>query len=156
MVIGKLIPFVIIGVVDVALVLAVSQVVFGVPFRGSVFLLFAASLLFLASTLGRGSWICGSSLRRLRVSAPGSYCSQRPGSGSGAPDSHRRRGQYECPRGRHSGGHVDPIAWSTAIVRSHQAICISAAATPKSIVVAISSQASDGISSEPAPSWKPS
>jgi ABC-2 type transport system permease protein len=54
MVIGKLIPFVIIGVVDVALVLAVSQVVFGVPFRGSVFLLFAASLLFLASTLGLG------------------------------------------------------------------------------------------------------
>jgi ABC-2 type transport system permease protein len=54
MVIGKLIPFVIIGVVDVALVLAVSQVVFGVPFRGSAFLLFAASLLFLASTLGLG------------------------------------------------------------------------------------------------------
>lgn len=56
-IIGKLIPFVIIGIVDIALVLIVARFVFAVPFRGSVLLLFAASLLFLASTLGLGLFI---------------------------------------------------------------------------------------------------
>ena len=54
LIIGKLVPFIVIGVVDIALVLVVSQVVFAVPFRGSTVLLFGASLLFLASTLGLG------------------------------------------------------------------------------------------------------
>jgi ABC-2 type transport system permease protein len=54
MIIGKLIPFVIIGFVDVLLVIAVSRFLFRVPFEGSVALLLAMSLLFLATTLGLG------------------------------------------------------------------------------------------------------
>lgn len=54
MIIGKLIPFVIIGIVDVVLVLIVSRFVFAIPFRGSIVLLFFASILFLASTLSLG------------------------------------------------------------------------------------------------------
>jgi ABC-2 type transport system permease protein len=54
MVAGKLIPFVVIGMIDIVLVFLVSQVVFAVPFRGSLILLFGASVLFLGSTLGLG------------------------------------------------------------------------------------------------------
>jgi ABC-2 type transport system permease protein len=54
LIIGKLIPFVIIGFVDVLLVIAVSRFLFRVPFVGSVALLLAMSLLFLATTLGLG------------------------------------------------------------------------------------------------------
>ncbi len=54
MIIGKLIPFVIIGFVDVLLVIAVSRFLFRVPFEGSVVLLLAMSLIFLATTLGLG------------------------------------------------------------------------------------------------------
>lgn len=57
MIIGKLIPFIIIGIIDILLVLFVAKFVFSVPFRGSVLVLFAASLLFLASTLGLGLFI---------------------------------------------------------------------------------------------------
>ncbi|MEX2443472.1 MAG: ABC transporter permease [Alkalispirochaeta sp.] len=57
MVAGKLLPFVIIGLVDIVLVFIVSRVVFAVPFRGSFTLLFAASFLFLGSTLGLGLFI---------------------------------------------------------------------------------------------------
>jgi ABC-2 type transport system permease protein len=54
MVAGKLIPFVVIGMIDIVLVFLVSQAVFAVPFRGSLILLFGASVLFLGSTLGLG------------------------------------------------------------------------------------------------------
>jgi ABC-2 type transport system permease protein len=54
MIIGKLIPFVIIGFVDVLLVIGVSRFVFRVPFEGSVPLLLGMSVLFLATTLGLG------------------------------------------------------------------------------------------------------
>lgn len=54
MIIGKLIPFVIIGFVDVLLVIGVSRFLFQVPFEGSVILLLSMSLLFLATTLGLG------------------------------------------------------------------------------------------------------
>jgi ABC-2 type transport system permease protein len=54
LIIGKLIPFVIIGFVDVLLVIAVSRFLFRVPFVGSAALLLAMSLLFLATTLGLG------------------------------------------------------------------------------------------------------
>ncbi len=54
LIIGKLIPFVIIGFVDVLLVIGVSRFLFDVPFRGSVLLLLAMSVVFLATTLGLG------------------------------------------------------------------------------------------------------
>lgn len=52
--VGKLAPFVLIGLVDVLIVLGVALFWFEVPFRGSVLFLFGVSLLFLMSTLGLG------------------------------------------------------------------------------------------------------
>ena len=52
--IGKLIPYVIIGFIDAGLVLFVGIYWFKVPFRGSILLLFFGAALFLMSTLGMG------------------------------------------------------------------------------------------------------
>lgn len=54
LILGKLIPFVIIGLLDTLLVIFLSQSVLGVPFRGSVPLLLALTFLFLLNTLGLG------------------------------------------------------------------------------------------------------
>jgi ABC-2 type transport system permease protein len=51
---GKLLPFVLIGFGEVTLVLAAVVLVFGVPLRGSLLLLYVLSGLFLFSTLGMG------------------------------------------------------------------------------------------------------
>jgi len=51
---GKLLPFLIIGILDVLLVTGVSVWLFKVPIRGSVWLLFGLSLIFMMSTLGLG------------------------------------------------------------------------------------------------------
>ena len=52
--IGKLFPFVVIGLVDTWLITALARGVFGVPLRGSLALLSAMTLLFLLNTLGLG------------------------------------------------------------------------------------------------------
>jgi len=52
--VGKLAPFAIIGIIDVFLVTAVTVFGFGVPLRGSFALLLGLSTLFLLSTLGIG------------------------------------------------------------------------------------------------------
>ncbi|HXF99725.1 MAG TPA: ABC transporter permease [Bacteroidota bacterium] len=54
---GKLIPFVVIGFVDALLVLAVAHYWFEVPLAGSVALLFGLSAIFLLTTLGLGLFI---------------------------------------------------------------------------------------------------
>ena len=54
---GKLLPYIVIGVVDVAVTLLAGLVIFGVPFRGSVLLLGIMTLLFLAGALGLGIFI---------------------------------------------------------------------------------------------------
>jgi ABC-2 type transport system permease protein len=54
---GKLLPYALIGVIDVVLVLAVALLWFEVPMRGSVGLLFAMSLVYLMTTLGLGLFI---------------------------------------------------------------------------------------------------
>jgi ABC-2 type transport system permease protein len=51
---GKTLPFAVVGLVDVALVTTVALLVFQVPFRGSVLLLFLCSALFLMTSLGAG------------------------------------------------------------------------------------------------------
>ena len=51
---GKLLPFTVIGVVDILLVIGASRVIFGLDIAGSFFLLFAFSLVFLFSSLGLG------------------------------------------------------------------------------------------------------
>ncbi|MEM9189440.1 MAG: ABC transporter permease [Myxococcota bacterium] len=53
-VIGKLLPYMVIGALAVLLSLAVGMWVFDVPFRGSAFALSVLSLLFLAGMLGQG------------------------------------------------------------------------------------------------------
>jgi ABC-2 type transport system permease protein len=51
---GKALPFAIVGLIDVALVTAVALLIFHVPFRGSPLLLLACSILYLMTTLGAG------------------------------------------------------------------------------------------------------
>ena len=51
---GKTLPFAVVGLVDMVLVTTVALLVFHVPFRGSVLLLFLCSALFLMTSLGAG------------------------------------------------------------------------------------------------------
>lgn len=51
---SKLLPYYVLGMAAMALCMLVSVFVLGVPFRGSLWLLFGISSLFLASTLGMG------------------------------------------------------------------------------------------------------
>ncbi len=54
LVVGKLLPFMIVGLLDTALITVLIRVVFGVPLRGSFLLLLALTALFLLTTLGLG------------------------------------------------------------------------------------------------------
>src|SRR3954470_5278599 len=54
---GKTLPFAVVGLVDVALITAASLLVFHVPFRGSVVLLFVCAVLFLMTSLGLGLFV---------------------------------------------------------------------------------------------------
>ncbi len=64
---GKIVPYVAIGLVQVALVLAAARWVFDIPLRGSLFVLFAAVLLFIAANLVLG--ITFSSIARNQLQA---------------------------------------------------------------------------------------
>ncbi len=57
LILGKLLPFVIIGLVDVSIVLTVARFWFEVPMRGSLFLLYGLSVLFILTTLGLGLFV---------------------------------------------------------------------------------------------------
>jgi ABC-2 type transport system permease protein len=57
LIIGKLIPFILIGFVDVTLVLLVAKFWFQVPLRGSISLLYGLSGLFILTTLGLGLFV---------------------------------------------------------------------------------------------------
>ena len=54
LILGKTLPFVVIGFWDMLLVLGASLLVFHMPFAGSFWLLCLASLLFILTTLGAG------------------------------------------------------------------------------------------------------
>ncbi|KPJ96296.1 MAG: hypothetical protein AMS18_01140 [Gemmatimonas sp. SG8_17] len=54
---GKLLPYIGIGLVDVALAGLAGVIILGVPFRGSIALLFAMTFLFLVGALGLGIFI---------------------------------------------------------------------------------------------------
>ena len=56
-VLGKLLPYLVIGVLDVHVVVVAGILVFGVPFNGSVLLLAGMSILFLLGALGVGIFI---------------------------------------------------------------------------------------------------
>jgi ABC-2 type transport system permease protein len=57
LIIGKLVPFVIIGIFDVILVLTVGRFWFNVPMRGNVLFLFFCGGIFLLSSLGIGLFV---------------------------------------------------------------------------------------------------
>ncbi len=55
--VGKTLPFALIGLVDVVLITAAALIIFHIPFRGSAWLLLLCSILFLLTTLGAGLFI---------------------------------------------------------------------------------------------------
>ena len=57
LIIGKTLPFVAIGLFDFFLVFFAARLVFHVPFRGSIVMLFVSALLFLMTTLGMGLFL---------------------------------------------------------------------------------------------------
>jgi ABC-2 type transport system permease protein len=57
LILGKLLPYAVVGFVDVLLVLAVAVYWFEVPLRGSVFLLLGASVVYLLCTFGLGLFV---------------------------------------------------------------------------------------------------
>jgi ABC-2 type transport system permease protein len=57
LILGKLLPFTIIGALDTALVIIVAYGWFGVPLRGNILLLFGLSGLFVLTTLGLGLFV---------------------------------------------------------------------------------------------------
>jgi len=64
---GKLLPYLAIGLIDVVATSVLGALAFGVPFRGSPFLLMVLSLFFLLGSLGLGIFI--SSVARSQVLA---------------------------------------------------------------------------------------
>jgi ABC-2 type transport system permease protein len=54
---GKCLPFAIIGLIDVGTLITVGSYLFGVPIRGSLLVVAVSSILFLFSTLGTGIFI---------------------------------------------------------------------------------------------------
>jgi ABC-2 type transport system permease protein len=57
LILGKLLPYGLVGMLDVFLVLGVAVLWFQIPLRGSVWLLLALTLLYLLSTLGLGLFV---------------------------------------------------------------------------------------------------
>ena len=57
LIVGKLLPYGIIGMVDVALVIPVATLWFEVPLRGSIWLLIGSSMIYLLTTLGLGLFV---------------------------------------------------------------------------------------------------
>ena len=54
---GKTLPFALVGLVDVMLVTTAALLIFHIPFRGSLLLLLVCAVLFLMTTLGAGLFI---------------------------------------------------------------------------------------------------
>lgn len=57
LIIGKLVPFTLIGFIDISIVMAIAHYWFEVPLRGSLPLLFGLSGLFILTTLGLGLFV---------------------------------------------------------------------------------------------------
>jgi ABC-2 type transport system permease protein len=54
---SKLIPFWLIGMADLAFGLGLAKIVFGIPMRGSLLLVFGAAAIYLVAALGIGLWV---------------------------------------------------------------------------------------------------
>jgi ABC-2 type transport system permease protein len=56
-IIAKMVPFIIIGLIDLALGLAIGKITFNIPFEGSILLMFLGSAIFLVAVLGLALFI---------------------------------------------------------------------------------------------------
>ena len=65
---GKLLPYLAVGLIDLTLVVGAGVLIFGVPFRGSYFYLFLTALIFLIGTLSWGLFISVISKSQLQAS----------------------------------------------------------------------------------------
>lgn len=77
-ILGKLIPYLVIGALQLLLVLSVGTWVFDVPIRGSVGLLFGAGFLFLVAMLGQGLLISVIAKNQLVATQAGALSSLLP------------------------------------------------------------------------------
>jgi ABC-2 type transport system permease protein len=75
---GKLLPYLLIGALQLLLVLSVGAWAFDVPIRGSVLLLFGAGLIFLAAMLGQGLLISVVTKNQLVATQAGALSSLLP------------------------------------------------------------------------------
>jgi ABC-2 type transport system permease protein len=57
MIIGKLVPFMLLGFVSVIIVLTAMSIIFNIPVQGSILFLFFTSFLYILSTLGLGLFV---------------------------------------------------------------------------------------------------
>lgn len=57
MMVGKIVPFILVGYVQMTVVLVLGRLLFGVPVRGSVPLLYAVTLAFIVASLGLGLFV---------------------------------------------------------------------------------------------------
>jgi ABC-2 type transport system permease protein len=57
LILGKTLPFALVGIFDMVLVIAAAELIFRVPLRGNLFLLLFCSILFLFTTLGAGLFL---------------------------------------------------------------------------------------------------
>jgi ABC-2 type transport system permease protein len=57
LILGKLLPFAVIGIFELALITTAAFLIFRVPFRGNLLVLFGCSVVFLLTTLGVGLFI---------------------------------------------------------------------------------------------------
>jgi len=55
--VGKVVPYIVIGLVQLALILAVGKLLFNIPIRGSIFELYVAASFFIAANLALGLFI---------------------------------------------------------------------------------------------------
>ena len=67
MMLGKILPFVLVGYVQMTVILLLGWILFGVPVRGSLVALYAVSLLFVLANLGLGLFV--STLARTQAQA---------------------------------------------------------------------------------------
>jgi ABC-2 type transport system permease protein len=78
-VVGKLLPYLGIGLIDVALCSVVGVLLFGVPFRGDAVFLMGASFAFLTGTLGLGLFISAVARTQLLATQIGMVATFLPG-----------------------------------------------------------------------------
>jgi ABC-2 type transport system permease protein len=57
LIMGKLVPFIGIGIIDIFIVVLVATFWFNIPVKGNIFLLFALTTIFLMTTLGLGLFV---------------------------------------------------------------------------------------------------